>query len=75
MQGGSTIGGSAAGAGGAKEQPAGFSVGGIAPVHGKVMIADTLIMDGDIGAEFLARWDIILDLAGERAWLSPAATP
>lgn len=61
--------------GGAKDQPAGFSIGGFAPVHGKVTIADMLIMDGNIGAEFLARWDIILDLAGERAWLSPAATP
>jgi len=34
-----------------------------------------LIMDGNIGAQFLNHWNLTLDLKAGRAWLSPAAGP
>lgn len=40
-------------------------------VHGRARVRD-LIMDGDIGRDFLNRWDLTLDLAHERGWLTPA---
>ena len=40
-------------------------------VQGKARTRD-LIMDGNIGAGFLNKWNLTLDLAGSRAWLSPA---
>lgn len=40
-------------------------------VHGRVRVRD-LIMDGDIGRDFLNQWDLTLDLAHEKGWLTPA---
>ena len=40
-------------------------------VHGRARVRD-LIMDGDIGRDFLDRWDLTLDLAHEKGWLTPA---
>ena len=40
-------------------------------VQGKARTRD-LIMDGNIGAGFLDKWNMTLDLAGGRAWLAPA---
>jgi hypothetical protein len=46
-------------------------VGGI-PVTGDARVNETLIMDGNIGTRFLINWDLTLDLARGRAWLTPA---
>ena len=40
-------------------------------VHGRARVRD-LIMDGDIGRDFLDQWDLTLDLAHGRGWLTPA---
>ena len=40
-------------------------------VHGRARVGD-LIMDGDIGRDFLNQWDLTLDLAQGKAWLTPA---
>ena len=40
-------------------------------VHGRARVRD-LIMDGDIGCDFLNQWDLTLDLAHEKGWLTPA---
>ena len=40
-------------------------------IHGRARVGD-LIMDGDIGRDFLNRWDLTLDLAREKGWLTPA---
>jgi len=46
-------------------------LGGIA-VSGSTRTRD-LIMDGNIGNQFLRNWNLTLDLARGRAWLAPAA--
>jgi len=46
-------------------------VGGIS-VEGEARVSETLIMDGNIGTRFLINWDLTLDLAKGRAWLTPA---
>ncbi|MBV1835388.1 aspartyl protease family protein [Novacetimonas pomaceti] len=33
---------------------------------------EDLILDGDLGKDFLDQWDLTLDLASSRGWLSPA---
>lgn len=43
------------------------------PVEGPFRVNPTLIMDGNIGTRFLINWDITIDLAKGRAWLSPAS--
>ena len=40
-------------------------------VHSRARVQD-LIMDGDIGRDFLNQWDLTLDLAHEKGWLTPA---
>lgn len=40
-------------------------------VEGNTRTRD-LIMDGNIGAQFLNKWNLTLDLAGGRAWLTPS---
>lgn len=40
-------------------------------VQGPAAVQD-LILDGDIGLDFLNQWDLTLDLAHERGWVSPA---
>ena len=40
-------------------------------VDGKALVRD-LILDGDIGMDFLTHWDLILDLEHVRGWLAPA---
>lgn len=39
-------------------------------VQGPAHVRD-LIMDGNIGLDFLRRWDLTLDLARARAWIAP----
>jgi hypothetical protein len=52
-------------------QPAKFMlVGGVA-VGGEARVNETLIMDGNIGTRFMIDWDVTLDLAKGRAWLTP----
>lgn len=46
-------------------------VPGIA-VDGDAHVED-LILDGDLGKDFLDKWDLTLDLAKGRGWLAPAA--
>jgi hypothetical protein len=53
-------------------QPASFTIAGGVPVGGMARVNETLIMDGNIGARFLLKWDLTLDLAHGRAWLAPA---
>jgi hypothetical protein len=55
-------------------QPASFTLAGGVPVEGMARVNETLIMDGNIGARFLIKWDLTLDLAKGHAWLSPAST-
>lgn len=42
-------------------------------VTGAVQVLDVII-DGNIGHDFLEKWDVTLDLAAGKAWLSPATT-
>jgi hypothetical protein len=51
--------------------PARFQLANGIVVEGNARTRD-LIMDGNIGAQFLNRWNITLDLRAGRAWLSPA---
>jgi len=53
-------------------QPARFMLVGGIPVNGEARVNETLIMDGNIGTRFLINWDLTLDLAKGRAWLTPA---
>jgi hypothetical protein len=60
-------------------QPASFRLAGGIPVGGEARVNESLIMDGNIGTRFLINWNLTLDLARGRAWLSSAksanATP
>lgn len=51
-------------------QPATLELAGGIPVEGKVRIED-LIIDGNIGAPVLRRWQVTIDLANERLWIKP----
>jgi Aspartyl protease len=51
-------------------QPASFMIAGGVPVEGMVRVNDKLTMDGNIGTRFLINWDLTLDLAKGRAWLT-----
>lgn len=42
-------------------------------VEGRVRTPQGLIMDGNIGSQFLENWNLTIDLAGGRAWLAPVA--
>jgi hypothetical protein len=53
-------------------QPARFEIAGGIPVEGMARVNPTLTMDGNIGTRFLINWDLTLDLAKGRAWLTPA---
>lgn len=52
-------------------EPAHFYLGNGIPVEGMARTRD-LIMDGNIGAQFLNNWIMTLDLQNGRAWLSKA---
>lgn len=54
-----------------QSQPAKFMLVGGVPVTGDARVNDTLIMDGNIGTRFMIDWDVTLDLAKGRAWLTP----
>ena len=54
-------------------QPASFMIAGGIPIEGMARVNETLIMDGNIGTRFLIKWDLTLDLANGRAWLTPLA--
>ena len=53
-------------------QAAHFKLSGGEIVQGPARVGN-FIMDGDIGANFLRKWDVTLDLATSRAWLRPAS--
>jgi hypothetical protein len=55
-------------------QPASFTIAGGVPVEGTARVNETLTMDGNIGTRFMLKWDLTLDLAKGRAWLTPAST-
>lgn len=46
-------------------------IGGI-PVEGEARTPPNMIMDGNIGNQFLKNWNLTLDLRQGRAWLAPA---
>jgi hypothetical protein len=50
----------------------GFSLANGIRVEGKIRTRD-LIMDGNIGAQFLNQWALTLDLRHNRAWLAPCS--
>jgi len=52
-------------------QPASFTIAGGVPVEGTARVNETLTMDGNIGTRFMLKWDLTLDLAKARAWLTP----
>jgi hypothetical protein len=52
-------------------QQASFELANGVRVTGPARVRD-LIMDGNIGADFLRSWVLTLDLACERAWIAPA---
>ncbi|MGA2366697.1 MAG: hypothetical protein ABSG12_14525 [Steroidobacteraceae bacterium] len=51
----------------------GFSLANGIRVEGKIRTKD-LIMDGNIGAQFLNHWALTLDLQRDRAWLAPCCS-
>ena len=53
-------------------QAASFALVGSVPVKGAARVG-RLTMDGDIGENVLAHWDVTLDLGAGRAWFRPAA--
>jgi len=55
-------------------QPAKFVLVGGISVGGDARVNDTLIMDGNIGTRFMIDWDVTLDLAKGRAWLTPVSS-
>ena len=52
-------------------QPVKFKIAGDIFAEGLARTPD-IIMDGNIGLQFLRRWDLTLDLVKARAWLAPA---
>jgi hypothetical protein len=52
-------------------QPVKFELSGHIPVEGVARTPD-IMMDGNIGLQFLRHWDLTLDLAKGRVWLAPA---
>jgi hypothetical protein len=56
-------------------QSAAFQIAGGIPVDGMARVNPTLTMDGNIGTRFLIDWDLTLDLAKGRAWLTAVKRP
>jgi hypothetical protein len=56
-----------------KPQAATFNIAAGITVAGKVRTPQGMIMDGNIGSQFLENWCLTLDLANGRAWLAPVA--
>jgi hypothetical protein len=54
-----------------KPQAGKFDVAAGITVAGNVRTPPGMIMDGNIGSQFLEHWCLTLDLAGGRAWLAP----
>ena len=53
-------------------QPVAFDVAKDISFKGNARVMKGLIMDGNIGMQFLKDWNLTLDLAAGRAWLAPA---
>ena len=49
------------------------TIAGTVPVEGRARVMDHMIMDGNIGIAWLAKWIVTLDLAQGRAWIAPAS--
>lgn len=49
------------------------TIAGTVPVDGRARVVDRMIMDGNIGVSWLAKWIVTLDLAQGRAWIAPAS--
>jgi hypothetical protein len=54
-----------------KPQAGTFNIASGITVAGQVRTPQGMIMDGNIGSQFLANWCLTLDLASGRAWLAP----
>lgn len=55
-------------------QPARFSLVGDVPVEGDFFVPD-MIIDGNLGMQFLSRYVVTLDLARSRVWFQPNIPP
>ena len=53
-------------------QPAKFPLANGISVEGNARVKEGMIMDGDIGNQFLKHWNLTLDLEHSRAWLAIA---
>lgn len=53
------------------KQPLNVSIVPGVQLTGDAVVSD-LIMDGNIGSQFLDAWDLTLDLKAEKGWLAPA---
>lgn len=56
------------------KQPVGFTIAGKIPVTAPARTMSHMIMDGNINVPFLEKWDVTLDLAAGRAWVTPAGS-
>jgi len=54
-----------------KPQAGTFNIAAGVTVAGKIRAPQGMIMDGNIGSQFLENWCLTLDLARGRAWLTP----
>lgn len=59
----------------AVSQPVRFAIGGRVPVATVARTLPHMAMDGNLGVTFLRQYDVTLDLAAGRAWLTPAVPP
>ncbi len=59
--------------GDARRQKVTFSLGHGIRMSGEARVFPGMIMDGNIGAQFLRNWDITLDLRAGRAWLAASS--
>jgi hypothetical protein len=53
-------------------QSVSFTIGGKVAVRAPARTMGNLIMDGNINVPFFERWDVTLDLASGKAWVTPA---
>lgn len=57
----------------ATPQPVQLTIGGRVPVRTVARTLPGMAMDGNLGVTFLREWDVTLDLAAGRAWLTAAS--
>ena len=54
-------------------QSVSFTIAGKIPVTAPARTMSQMIMDGNINVPFLEKWDVTLDLAAGRAWVTPSS--